>query len=120
MRVNVEDRKQAVFDLNGIAPFNEEMTFYYDESGNCRKFSLTEEGFNSIDALKEDIKEYKDSADKANKRHTIMISIAILLSLLSCCMPLLPALFSCFLLSNLFAYVYSLLLMKFGIKKNQR
>lgn len=54
MRVNVEDQKQAVFDLNGIAPFNEEMTFYYDESGNCRKFSLTETGFNSIDALKGD------------------------------------------------------------------
>ena len=54
MRVNVENQKQAVFDLNGIAPFNEEMTFYYDESGNCRKFSLTEEGFNSIDALKGD------------------------------------------------------------------
>lgn len=54
MRVNVEDQKQAVFDLNGIASFNEEMTFYYDESGNCRKFSLTEEGFNSVDALKGD------------------------------------------------------------------
>ncbi|MBR6986425.1 MAG: DUF3800 domain-containing protein [Ruminococcus sp.] len=53
-KINVEDRKKAVFDLNGIAPFDEKMTFYYDESGNCRKFSLTESGFNSYDALKGD------------------------------------------------------------------
>lgn len=53
-KINVEDQKKAVLDLNGIAPFDEKMTFYYDESGNCRKFSLTETGFNNIDALKGD------------------------------------------------------------------
>lgn len=53
-RINVEDQKKAVFDLNGISPFEEEMTFYYDESGNCRKFTLTDTGFNNIDALKGD------------------------------------------------------------------
>ncbi len=53
-RINVEDQKKAVFDLNGIPPFEEEMTFYYDESGNCRKFTLTDTGFNNIDALKGD------------------------------------------------------------------
>ncbi len=47
---------------------------------------------------------------------TILVFSPFLLS----SMPLLPALFSCFLLSYLFAYVYSLLLMKFGIKNNQR
>lgn len=53
-RINVEGQKKAVFDLNGIPPFEEEMTFYYDESGNCRKFTLTDTGFNNIDALKGD------------------------------------------------------------------
>ena len=53
-RINVEDQKKAVFNLNGIPPFEEVMTFYYDESGNCRKFSLTDIGFNNIDALKGD------------------------------------------------------------------
>lgn len=53
-KINVEDQKKAIFDLNGIPPFEEEMTFYYDESGNCRKFSLTDTGFNNIDALKGD------------------------------------------------------------------
>lgn len=53
-RINVEDQKKAILDLNGIPPFEEEMTFYYDESGNCRKFSLTDTGFNDIDALKGD------------------------------------------------------------------
>ncbi len=53
-KINVEDQKKAVFDLNGIPPFEEVMTFYYDESGNCRKFSLADTGFNNIDALKGD------------------------------------------------------------------
>ena len=53
-RINVEDHKKAIFALNGIPPFEEEMTFYYDESGNCRKFSLTDAGFNNTDALKGD------------------------------------------------------------------
>lgn len=53
-KINVEDQKKAVFDLNGIPPFEEVMTFYYDESGNCRKFSLTDTGFNNDDALKGD------------------------------------------------------------------
>lgn len=53
-RIDVEDHKKAVFDLNGIPLFEEEMTFYYDESGNCRKFSLTDAGFNNTDALKGD------------------------------------------------------------------
>ena len=53
-RINVEDHKKAIFTLNGIPPFEEEMTFYYDESGNCRKFSLTDAGFNNTDALKGD------------------------------------------------------------------
>ena len=30
-RINVEDHKKAIFTLNGIPPFEEEMTFYYDE-----------------------------------------------------------------------------------------
>ena len=54
VRINVEDQKKVILDLNGIPPFEEEMTFYYDESGNCRKFSLTDTGFNDIDALKGD------------------------------------------------------------------
>lgn len=54
MRVDVADMKNTIESLNGIPPFNEEMTFYYDESGNCRKFSLTGTGFNNTDALKGD------------------------------------------------------------------
>lgn len=50
--INIEDLKKAVLELNGINPFSEEMTFYYDESGNCRKFFLTEAGFNCNDSLK--------------------------------------------------------------------
>lgn len=54
VRINVEDQKDAVLKLNGIKPFNEEMTFYYDESGNCRKFYLTDNGFNDPEAIKGD------------------------------------------------------------------
>lgn len=54
IRINVEDQKDTVWKLNGIKPFNEEMTFYYDESGNCRKFYLTDNGFNDPEAIKGD------------------------------------------------------------------
>ena len=52
--LNVEEHKKTVFELNEIEPFEEEMTFYYDESGNCRKFYLTDTGFNDSDAIKGD------------------------------------------------------------------
>lgn len=54
IRIDVEDQKRATINLNGVTPFTDEMTFYYDESGNCRKFSLNETGFNNTDALKGD------------------------------------------------------------------
>ncbi len=38
-------------NLQGIPPFDEAYDFYYDETGNCRKFSLKENGFNSNDAI---------------------------------------------------------------------
>ncbi len=50
--LDVEEQKKTVFELNEIEPFEEEMTFYYDESGNCRKFYLTDTGFNDSDAIK--------------------------------------------------------------------
>nr|WP_279079868.1 DUF3800 domain-containing protein [Catenibacterium mitsuokai] len=46
--------RQIIYSLNNIPPFNEKMTFFYDESGNCRKFSLTPTGVNDPDALKGD------------------------------------------------------------------
>ena len=52
--LDVEEQKKTVFELNEIEPFEEEMTFYYDESGNCRKFYLTDTGFNYSDAIKGD------------------------------------------------------------------
>lgn len=54
IKINVEERKQDILQLNGLVPFEEKMAFYYDESGNCRKFLLTEHGFNNDDALKGD------------------------------------------------------------------
>lgn len=38
-------------NLQGIAPFTDNMSFYYDETGNCRKFYLTESGFNDSNAV---------------------------------------------------------------------
>ncbi len=54
MILEISKLKKDIFDFHGIPPFNEKMTFYYDESGNCRKFALTESGVNSPDALEGD------------------------------------------------------------------
>ena len=43
--------KETTADLTGIPPCNDVFTFYYDETGNCRKFSLTDKGYNSEDAV---------------------------------------------------------------------
>lgn len=51
MNVDVRDAINSIFDINGIQPFSERWTFYYDESGNCRKFALTDKGVNSEDAI---------------------------------------------------------------------
>lgn len=52
-KINVEEAKKVMSEFYHIPIFDEEMTFYYDESGNCRKFSLTESGFNNDEAIKE-------------------------------------------------------------------
>lgn len=43
--------KESICELTGIPPCNDVYTFYYDETGNCRKFSLTEKGYNSEEAV---------------------------------------------------------------------
>ena len=40
--------------MTGIPPIEDEMTYYYDERANSRKFTLTDAGFNNTDALKGD------------------------------------------------------------------
>lgn len=52
--IDVEEHQKNLYDLNGIQPLEEEMTFYYDESGNGRKFSLGSDGFNDPDAFSGD------------------------------------------------------------------
>lgn len=51
MRIDVEDMKQSLRNLHGIEPYEGILTFFYDESGNCRKFSLTKNGVNFEDSL---------------------------------------------------------------------
>lgn len=53
-KINVEEVKIEMSEFYQIPIFDEEMTFYYDESGNCRKFLLTENGFNNNDSVKGD------------------------------------------------------------------
>lgn len=46
----IVDTSAYKMNLQGIKPFNESLNFYYDETGNCRKFCLTGEGFNNTTA----------------------------------------------------------------------
>lgn len=54
MTIDVEETKKDISEFYQIPIFDDEMTFYYDESGNCRKFLLTEEGFNNDNSVKGD------------------------------------------------------------------
>ena len=51
MVINVEKTKQDISVISGIPICNDVYTFFYDETGNCRKFSLSEKGFNSEAAV---------------------------------------------------------------------
>ena len=46
--------RETEAEMSGFELPNDIMTFYYDETGNCRKFCLNENGINSVDALKHD------------------------------------------------------------------
>lgn len=47
----ITDTSIYKMNLQGISQFDDKMTFYYDETGNCRQFSLTENGFNNLDSV---------------------------------------------------------------------
>ena len=51
MVINVAEVKQQVSVISGVPPCNDVYTFFYDETGNCRKFSLTDNGYNSESAI---------------------------------------------------------------------
>lgn len=74
--IDVEELQKDVYESTGVPLLSEEMTFYYDESGNCRKFYLGSKGYNSPDALEGDFvlggvvhegKTYKIDVDKLHK-----------------------------------------------------
>lgn len=51
MEIDVDLIRKADLEMHGIPLCNEKMTFYYDETNNCGKFYLTEEGINDESAL---------------------------------------------------------------------
>lgn len=51
MVIDVGLFKQQTSMITGIPPCDDVYTFYYDETANCRKFSLTDKGFNSESAV---------------------------------------------------------------------
>lgn len=51
MIINVSEIKQQISVISGIPPCNDVYTFFYDETGNCRKFSLNDNGYNSESAI---------------------------------------------------------------------
>ncbi|WP_347028378.1 DUF3800 domain-containing protein [Intestinibacter bartlettii] len=52
ININVNDRKKKRSMLSGYPLFEERFTFFYDETGNCRKFLLNDDGVNYTNALK--------------------------------------------------------------------
>ena len=45
---------QEISKMQGVGNCNEQLTFFYDETGNCGKFSLRENGVNDPTALYND------------------------------------------------------------------
>lgn len=54
MKIDVNMMRTMDAELHGLPLCDDEMTFYYDETGNCGKFILTEDGVNDETALEGD------------------------------------------------------------------
>lgn len=54
MKIKSEDYINQICELQGIPPFTKKMSFYYDETGNCRKFSLKNGEINDPEAIEKD------------------------------------------------------------------
>lgn len=54
MSIDVNDIREADSKGHGIPLCDDIMTFFYDETGNCGKFSLNENGVNDETALQKD------------------------------------------------------------------
>ena len=74
MVIIVEDFKKDIYKLHGLEAFEDKMTFYYDESGNCRKFKLTDTKVNDIEALKK--LDYEGARAVLMKQHGIGKKVA--------------------------------------------
>lgn len=54
MSLDVDMIRQMDAELHGLPLCDKKLTFYYDETGNCGKFSLREDGINDPTALSND------------------------------------------------------------------
>lgn len=70
MEIDVNDYRKKVLESHSLPLYSKKMIFYYDETGNCRKFTLKDGKVNSQDAVKHDFIlggiAYKESAPKVN------------------------------------------------------
>ena len=46
-----EEYIKGICEFNGVPPFREKMVFFYDETGNCRKFTLKDGVVNAPEAI---------------------------------------------------------------------
>ncbi|GAA0062658.1 DUF3800 domain-containing protein [Clostridium sp. CTA-1] len=54
MDIDINELRELEAMHHQFRPPNEKMTFYYDETANVRKFSLTEKGINDLNAVNRD------------------------------------------------------------------
>jgi hypothetical protein len=50
----VDEYRNMISDFSGLPLFDENCSFYYDETGNVRKFRLTENGVNAEEGIAND------------------------------------------------------------------
>lgn len=52
--MDVDEYREIVQMLSNISPLTERYSFFYDETGNIRKFRLTEDGVNASEGIVND------------------------------------------------------------------
>ena len=52
--MDVDEYRNMINEFSGLPLFDEKCSFYYDETGNVRKFRLTENGVNAEEGIAND------------------------------------------------------------------
>ena len=67
--MDVDEYRNMISEFSDLQLFDEKCSFYYDETGNVRKFRLTENGVNAFMSMSKGSIDYRNPAKHIKADH---------------------------------------------------